>query len=279
MKNVLITGCSSGFGHAAALLFARRGDRVFATMRTLAKGADLEATAQAADLPISLLRLDVNDPGSVESAVREAVATAGPIDVLVNNAGVEMRSSIEDASDEDVRRQFDTNVFGPLRAIRAVLPSMRERRTGTIVNVSSIAGIVSRPFAGFYAASKHALEAISEALYYEVQPFGVRVVLIEPGQFRTQIGANGLVGSGFDTSSPYWERAVRFDAAIKRLVRAGEAPAPDEVAELIHRATYDPSPKLRYLAGEDAQLIASAYRGLDFEAYEEAMRKTLDWNE
>src|SRR6185295_15570580 len=123
---------------------------------------------------------DVVEPASIRSAVDEVLA-AGPVDVLVNNAGIECRSSIEDADDRDVLRQFDTNVFGLLRVTRAVLPAMRARRRGTIVNVSSIAGLVSRPYGGLYSATKHAIEAISEALHFEVQPFGIRVVLIEPG--------------------------------------------------------------------------------------------------
>jgi NAD(P)-dependent dehydrogenase (short-subunit alcohol dehydrogenase family) len=279
VKNVLITGCSSGFGAATALLFARRGDRVLATMRDPDKGGDLAAAARGEGLRLELLRLDVDDPASVERAVGAAHEIAGPLDVVVNNAGIELRSSIEDASDADVRRQFETNVFGPLRVVRAVLPRMRERGSGTIVNVSSIAGVVSRPFGGLYAATKHALEAISEALHYELQPFGIRVVVVQPGQYRTRLVENALQGSGFVPSSPYWERSQRFDTAIKRLVPGGEAPGPDEVAEIIHRAVHDPTPRLRHLAGEDAKLIASAYRSLDFEAYERAMREALDWYE
>ncbi len=276
MANVLITGCSSGFGLETALVFARHGDRVFATMRDVSRGAELTEAARREKLPLEVLQLDVCDQPSVAAAIGRAEA-AGPLDVLVNNAGIELRSSIEDASDDDVRRQFDTNVFGVLRTIRAVLPGMRVRRRGTIVNVSSIAGIVARPYGGLYAASKHALEAISEALHLEVQPFGVRVVLIEPGQYGTQLLDNAIVGSGFTPSSPYWERSERFDVAIKRLRPGGVAGSPREVAELIRSAVHDEQPRLRYLAGGDAETIAGAYRQLSFEDYERAMRQTLDW--
>lgn len=275
MANVLITGCSSGFGLEAALVFARHGDRVLATMRNPDDGAALARTARDEQLTLELLRLDVGDGASIASAL----AAAGPIDVLVNNAGIELRSSIEDASEEDVRRQFDTNVFGPLRLIRAVLPGMRARRSGTIVNVSSIAGIVARPYGGLYAASKHALEAISEALHFEVQPFGVRVVLIEPGQFATRLLDNAITGDGFGPGSPYWERAERFDAAIKTLRPGGVAGSAHDVAQLIHRAVHDPHPKLRYLAGGDAETIAATYRSLAFEEYERTMRQALDWHD
>lgn len=276
MANVLITGCSSGFGLETALVFARHGDRVFATMRDPAAGAALERSARDEGLRVEVLRLDVADPASIENALATAAA-AGPLDVLVNNAGIELRSPIEDASEEDVRRQFDTNVFGPLRTIRAVLPGMRERRRGTIVNVSSIAGIVARPYGGLYAASKHALEAISEALYFEVQPFGVRVVLVEPGQYGTRLLDNAIVGNGFTSASPYRERAQRFDEAIKKLRPGGVAGSAHDVAELIHRAVHDPHPKLRYLAGGDAETIAATYRSLAFEDYERTMRQALDW--
>lgn len=276
MANVLITGCSSGFGFESALAFARRGDRVFATMRDPGSGAALEAAAASERLLLEILRLDVCDPPSIAAAFAHA-AEAGPLDVLVNNAGIELRSAIEDASDEDVRRQFDTNVFGVLRTTRAVLPAMRARRSGTIVNVSSIAGIVARPYGGLYAASKHALEAISEALSLEVQPFGIRIVLIEPGQYGTRLGDNAIVGAGFRPDSPYWERAERFDVAVKRLRPGGVAGSAAQVAQLIVDAVNDPAPRLRYLAGGDAETIAAVYRQLPFEEYERAMRQTLDW--
>jgi NAD(P)-dependent dehydrogenase (short-subunit alcohol dehydrogenase family) len=276
MANVLITGCSSGFGFETALTFARHGDRVFATMRDTAKGAELEQLARRDELPLELLRLDVCEQASVAAALAHATA-AGPLDVLVNNAGIELRSSIEDASDDDVRQQFDTNVFGVLRTIRLALPAMRARHRGTIVNVSSIAGVVARPYRGLYAASKHALEAISEALHLEVQPFGVRVVLIEPGQYGTRLLDNALVGSGFTPASPYWERAERFDVAIKRLRPGGVAGSAAEVAKIIYDAVHDPQPRLRYLAGQDAHTIAGAYRQMEFEDYERTMRQTLDW--
>lgn len=154
---------------------------------------------------------------------------------------------------------------------------MRARRRGTIVNVSSIAGIVARPYGGLYAASKHALEAISEALHLEVQPFGVRVVLIEPGQYATQLLDNAMVGSGFTEASPYWERSARFDVAIQKLRPGGVAGSAADVARLIYDAVNDPKPRLRYLAGHDAETIADTYRRLSFEDYERTMREVLDW--
>jgi NAD(P)-dependent dehydrogenase (short-subunit alcohol dehydrogenase family) len=276
MASVLITGCSSGFGLFTALRFARAGDRVYATMRNPGRAPGmLRRAIEKEHLSISILRLDVCDPSSVDAALGEA----GQVDVLVNNAGIELRSSIEDASEDDVRRQFETNVFGPVRMIHGVLPSMRERGRGTIVNVSSIAGLVARPFGGFYSATKHALEAISEALHFEVRPFGVRVVLIEPGQYGTRLLDNASNGRAFDSGSPYWETSKRFDERLKQLRPRSQMSDLRKVADLIYTAVHDPTPRLRYLAGDDAKMIANAYRGMEFERYEERMRRALDWQD
>jgi NAD(P)-dependent dehydrogenase (short-subunit alcohol dehydrogenase family) len=277
MANVFITGCSSGFGLSTALAFARAGDRVVATMRRPEEApAELTGPIARERLPIRLDRLDVVDPASIEAAVR----AAGEIDVLVNNAGIELRSSIEDASDEDVEKQFDTNVFGTLRVLRAVLPQMRARKRGIVVNLSSVAGIVARPFGGLYSATKHALEAITEALHFEVAPFGIRVVLIEPGVYATRLLDNAFPGEHFAPTSPYWPTHERFEEALGRLRDGtGGMQDPQEVADAIYAAVHDPQPKLRYLVGRDAHMIATAYKQLDFEQYEQAMRQTMGWTD
>ncbi len=278
MSNVLITGCSSGFGLLTALEFARKGDRVFATMRNLDKATALKDAAAKENLQISLLRLDLLDDSTIASAVDQAEADAGPIDVLVNNAAMELRSPIEEATEDEVRRQFETNVFGTLRVIRRVLPRMRQRGGGTIVNLSSIGGIVAAPYAGYYSATKHAVEAISEAMHYEVKPFGVRVVLIEPGAFPTEFGSNAFMAASFNESSPYHAGAQGFERAFERM-RApdGVRQDPADVARTIRAAVHDEAPKLRYTVGADAQMIAAVRKQLDFEGFEAAMRKTLDW--
>src|SRR5262245_5637280 len=279
MTNVLITGCSSGFGLLTALRFARAGERVFATVRNPAGADELRRAAEAERLPLSVHRLDVCDPASIDAALAEVRAAGGVIDVLVNNAGIECRSSIEDASDEDVRRQFETNVFGALRVIRAVLPGMRERRRGTTVSVSSIAGLVARPYGGLYSASKHAIEAISEALHFEVEPFGIRVVLVEPGQYGTRLLDNAYSGRRFTSASPYWDHSNRFDAALARLRPGGAMGDAREVADIIYEAVHATTPRLRYLAGQDAHTIATVYKQMDFEAYEQAMRASPGWQD
>ncbi len=281
MANVLITGTSSGFGYLMALEFARKGDRVFATMRNLDKAAKLKEAAAAENLSISFLKLDLLDESSIKSAVAQAEAEGGPINVLVNNAAMELRSSIEDASEDEVRKQFETNVFGTLRVIWNVLPGMRERGSGTIVNLSSIGGIVAVPFAGYYSASKHAVEAISESLYYEAKPFGVRVIVIEPGAFPTEFSSNSYEAAKFNESSPYAKSAAGFAAAFDQGLRApgGVRQDPAEVAQAVYKAVHDETPKLRYTVGGDAALIASVRKQLDFEGFEAAMRQTLNWHD
>ena len=274
MASVLVTGCSSGFGKLTALLFARHGHTVFATMRDTAKAGPMEAMAAEEGLDVRVLALDVTDTASVDAAVAEA----GALDVVVNNAGIELRGPIEELADDEVLAQFDTNVFGVIRVVRAVLPGMRERGSGVIVNVSSIAGLVARPFAGAYSASKHALEAISESLHHELRPFGVRIAVVEPGQFETDLLANATIAAGFGPDSPYRESSDSFDVAVRGLVADGK-PAPAEVvAETIVAVAFDPDAGLRHLVGSDAELVMSVRRSGDFEHFDKTLRAALDWN-
>ncbi len=202
MSRILITGSNSGFGELAALTLARAGHDVVATMRTLAKGEGLRSTAEAEDLPIEIRRLDVCDPSSVAEGIGDPAA----LDAVVNNAGFEVAGALEHVDDELWTRQLDTNVLGPMRVIRAVLPAWRERGSGTIVNVSSIAGHVGSPFGGAYSASKHALEGLSEALHFETSVYGIHVKLVEPGRYDTGFHGNIVEVPGWD-ASPYRARA------------------------------------------------------------------------
>jgi NAD(P)-dependent dehydrogenase (short-subunit alcohol dehydrogenase family) len=278
MSTVLVTGCSSGFGKLTALLFGRHGHTVFATMRDTAKAGPMAEVAADEGIDVRVLGLDVDDPASVAAAVAEAEAVAGGgLDVVVNNAGYELRGPIEACTDEEIRAQFETNVLGPLRVIRAVLPGMRTRGSGVIVNVSSIAGLVARPFGGIYSASKHALEAVSETLHHELRGDGIRIALVEPGQFETPLLANAVTAAAFDETSPYWERAERFEDAIARLAPDGRRATAEVVAEAIVAVAFDPSAGLRHLVGADAELIMSVRGAGSFEDYEETMRAALDW--
>jgi NAD(P)-dependent dehydrogenase (short-subunit alcohol dehydrogenase family) len=277
MANVLITGSSTGFGRLAALEFARRGDRVFASMRDTGKGAALLEEAKAEGLEVALVRLDVNDRKSVDATVRDVLERAGSIDVLVNNAGIGTHSPLEHYEDDEVEAIFNTNVLGVIRVVRAVAPHMRAQGGGTIVNVGSLAGKVTAPFSGVYSASKHAVEALSDALYYELHPFGVRVSLIEPGGFETEFSGNRQSVRGFTEGSPYVSLEQRFQQAQERLPGRDAAADPRDVANVIVEAAKAEQPKRRYLVGSDAQMIGGLQKQMSDEDFEKAMRTTLDF--
>ncbi len=269
-SRILITGSNSGFGRLAALTLAKQGHHVIATMRNLSKGDDL--LAEAGDLDIEVRHLDVCSPDSVN----DALADAGSIDVLVNNAGFEVQSALELIDDELMHRQLDTNVVGPLRTIRAVMPAWRERGHGVVVNVSSVVGLATSPFGGAYAASKHALEAMSEALHWEAAPAGIRVHLIEPGRFpTTEFGSNIVRPSGWE-GSDFEAKALTLRAALGSLDSDGPQ-NPQDVADAIARAALDATTPFRTLVGADAEMIVGAKSSMSFEDYETAMRTTLNW--
>ncbi len=279
MLNVLVTGANSGFGLLTAKTFAAAGHKVHAGYRSEARSADLFALARQ-EPGVRPVRLDVTDQGLISAAVEEA-GREQPIDALVNNAGFEMVGPVDSLSDDSLRRQFATNVLGPVRMVRAVAGEMRERRAGAIVNLSSVAGWLTVPYAAAYAASKHALEALSEALWFEMAPFGVRVAIVEPGGFATSFGANVVTDPSFTEASPHFANAQRFRAAVSTFIEAGATGNdPQEVADLVFEAVTTKTPRLRYLAGSDARTLVPFYKSQEFEAYRDAMLPRLglaDW--
>ncbi len=272
MSTILITGSNSGFGKLAALSLAQDGHRVIATMRNLAKGDDLRSAAEGLDVEIR--HLDVCDPASVE----DAVGDPADLDVIVNNAGFEVAGSVHMIPDELMHRQLDTNVLGPVRLIRAVIPTWRRRGSGTIVNVSSIAGVVGAPFGGAYAATKHALEALSEAVHFENSQAGIRVRLVEPGRFETDFSSNIVPAPGWEGSDDH-DRSVRLREAQGVLNGDGPEPDPQDVADAIVLAALDPDAPFRQFVGNDAQLISATKASMPFEDFDTTMRTTLDWHE
>jgi NAD(P)-dependent dehydrogenase (short-subunit alcohol dehydrogenase family) len=247
---ILITGASSGIGRATAIEAARRGHQVFASARRREDLADLTAKG------IETLALDVTDPVSIERGVAATLAAAGRIDALVNNAGYGQYGAIEDVSPEEWRAQFDVNVFGALAVLSAVLPGMRAARRGTIVNVSSLAGKVTVPFAGAYCASKHALEAISDALRVELAPWRIRVVVVEPGPIQTHFGDRSRQATAriLATTGPYssfYENAER--ASLKDFQRGKRRP--ETVARVIVRAIESKRPRTRYRVAPLARIM------------------------
>ena len=245
---VLITGCSTGFGRLAALRFGAAGYRVVASMRRpdSAAGSSLREEAERRGFSLTTPALDVTDDASVDAAVSALLtATGGQIDVLVNNAGYFFSGPVEETTPDALRGQLETNLVGVLRLCRAVLPAMRARRAGTIINVSSISGLVVVPVVGAYHASKFGLEALSEALRYEVRPFGVKVVLVEPGPYRTALYDNEQRPPASEVASPYAPLVRAYQREVGRL-RRGD---PADVAEAIFRAATARNPRLRWRLG------------------------------
>ena len=244
---VLITGASSGIGRATALHFAGRGWRVYASMRRPERAADLRQQAAGSGWSLATPALDVTDDQAVARAVEAILqATGGRIDVLINNAGYYAFGALEETSPEELRAQLDTNVVGVHRVTRAVLPAMRARRTGAIVTIGSIAGKVALPMVGPYHASKWALEGMIEALRYELIPFGIRVALIEPGAYKTDLHVKEIrAGAAGRSDSPY----APLLAAYQRQVAGLRRDDLGELMDVIYRAATFPHPKLRWPAG------------------------------
>lgn len=266
MANILITGCSTGIGYEAALKFARAGNRVYATMRNLAKAAPLQDAAAAERLDVRVVQLDVDSPQSIEHAVAHILGDAGQVDVLVNNAGVTGVGPIETTTDEEWHGVFETNFFGPLRVARAIVPGMRERRAGTIVNVSSAAGRLAGPVYGQYHSSKWALECAMETLAIEVKQFGIRVALVEPGFFVTPILDKALDAWSEREPSPYADIERRMKDLYAAAGQNGGNPA--DVADVIYEAATGPDAKLRWVVGADAVNFIEGRQRLADEEYQ-----------
>jgi NAD(P)-dependent dehydrogenase (short-subunit alcohol dehydrogenase family) len=245
-KVILITGASSGIGKACAEHLASRGYRVFGTCR----GA---AARQSAPDNIEMLSMNVDDDHSVKDAVGNLIEKVGRLDGVINNAGFALMGSVEDTSIEEAKAQMETNFFGVLRVCRAVLPIMRKQGSGHIVNISSLAGVLGLPFSGLYSASKFALEGMTESLRLELRPFGVRVVLIEPGDFNTQLPARRRVASESENNDAYQKRFSKFKAAQEK--DESKAPSPEPVACLVERILRTGAPPLRYTVGMFGQRI------------------------
>lgn len=267
---VLLTGCSSGIGRATAIALAGRGHRVFATARNRNDLAELERG------DLTTLALDVTDPATIDAAVREVLARAGRLDVLVNNAGYGQYGSVEEVTPEEWRAQFDVNFFGTIAVTQAVLPVMRAQRQGRIVNVSSVAGKVAIPFAGPYCATKHALEAMSDALRVEVAPFGIRVSLVEPGPIATRFGdrARSIVAPMLSRPGPYRELYALAERAMDVDFQRGKLPA-EAVANVIVGAIESDRPRPRYPVGVMARAFIALRRVLPDRLLDAQMRRAL----
>jgi NAD(P)-dependent dehydrogenase (short-subunit alcohol dehydrogenase family) len=271
---VLITGTSSGIGLSAALECAAAGYRVVATMRNLERRKPVDEQAKARGLSIDVEQLDVTTPAAA-GKVRELVMKYGPFYGLVNNAGISVGGVFEEQSEEDVRDQFETNVFGMMAVTRAVLPSMRAAQRGRIINVSSMSGRIGMPLLSIYAATKHAVEGFSEALRWEVEPFGVDVCLVEPGTFKTPIFFdNQRRGQNVSREGAYGAITEVVEKIL--LEEAAKAPPPDAVGKAVARLLGEPSPRFRSLIGTDARTLVTLRRMVPDRLFASGIRRLLN---
>lgn len=251
MNTILITGASSGIGKATALRFQAEGWNVIATMRDPAAGAELAALDN-----VLVTRLDVTDGASIVAAVAEGIARFGRIDTLLNNAGYGAYGPLEAFSTERIRRQFDTNVIGLLEVTKAVLPHMRANKAGTIVNISSIGGQITFPLGTLYHGTKFAVEGLSEALHYELEPLGIRVRIVQPGMIRTDFGGRSFDFAMDEGLSDYAPTAQAMGRLFGKL--ATNPSAPEVVADVIWKTANEPGDRLRFRAGPDAEALLDA---------------------
>ncbi|NOU58369.1 SDR family oxidoreductase [Marinifilum caeruleilacunae] len=267
-KTVIITGTSSGFGKLSAKKFQQEGWNVIATMRNPEKETELHLLDH-----VLLCQLDVADNQSIKKAIAEGIKHFGKIDVLVNNAGYVVAGVTEEIPEEDIRRQFDVNLFGALNTMKAILPHFRANKSGTIINVSSVGGKITTPFMAVYQASKFAIEGLTEAMQYELNPFNIKLKLIEPGAFNTNLGTS----MSFTPTKNESDYKNILDKAMAGYAKWGEQQQnPQEVADAIFSACTDGTEQFRYPVGADAIQILAARNQMDDVEFKSMIAQTMD---
>jgi NAD(P)-dependent dehydrogenase (short-subunit alcohol dehydrogenase family) len=271
----VVTGSSSGIGFEIALMLARNGFQTYATMRNLAKSENIKSIASKENLPIHIEQLDVTDNKSVTNAIQAIVSKADRIDVLVNNAGYALTGAFEDLAIEEIKTQYETNLFGLIRTTQAVLPIMRKQKSGTIVNISSGAGRFGYPGGSAYVSTKFAVEGLSESMTYELEPFGIKVILIEPGVIKTNI-ANGMViaKKTQNPNSPYSQIMQKMSTSFEHMLE--NASSPDLVAKVVLQAVTSENPSLRYLAGKDVEMWIESKRNMSDDEFYKMMMQSFN---
>ena len=249
-KTVLVTGCSSGIGLATCHVLSRNNFMTYGTVRNLSKAKKIEDLIDREGLPLKILHLDVNDNQSIKLAVKRVLSDTGRLDVLINNAGYGMFGPIEEITTQEVKKQFETNFFGTIRVIKAIVPIMRKQGNGIIVNISSMVGRFGVPLNFAYVSSKFAVEGLSESIAFELEEFGIRVIVIEPGVVKSDFFQNVRV-KGMDPNSPYHKlmkmRVSFLDKAMKNSMTSSY-----DVASIILDALNSKDPKFRYVVGNNA---------------------------
>jgi NAD(P)-dependent dehydrogenase (short-subunit alcohol dehydrogenase family) len=258
-KVAVVTGSSSGIGYETSLLLARNKITTYATMRNMSKSNGLMEIASKENIPLNVAQLDVNDDISVDNAIRNIIRENERIDILVNNAGYDLFGSLEESSLEEIKQQFETNVFGVMRTTKAVIPIMRKQGNGTIVNISSVGGKVGLfPFTSAYHGTKFAIEGFTESLRQELADFNIRVILIEPGAISSNFAMNIKTAEGFDSNkSPYASLAQQVLQGFNSLFAAYSS-HPSKVAQTILNVLNSSNPELRNPVGEDAEALFRA---------------------
>src|SRR2546426_5336135 len=246
----------------------------FATMRNLEKGRNLKSIAEREKLPLKLVQLDVTDERSVNNAIQSITTEANRVDVLVNNAGYALGGPFEDLAMDEIKAQYETNLFGLIRTTQAVLPIMREQKSGIIVNISSGNGRIGVPTASAYVSTKFAVEGLSESMSYELEPFGIKVVLVEPGVIRTNFSSGMVLAKkAQDPNSPYSQMMQRMGATLQQLEQNGSDV--DLVASIVLKAATNANPELRYLAGKDVENWVEAKRKMSDSEFINSMKQNM----
>jgi len=262
-KTVLITGASSGFGKEAAKLFHTNNWNVIATMRSPEKETELTTLND-----IFITKLDVTDKLSIQKAVAAGIEKFGKIDALVNNAGYGALGALEASTEEQVKQQFDVNLFGLIEVTKAVLPGMREQKSGTIINISSVGGRVTFPFSSLYHATKFAVEGLTESMQYELNPLGINLKIVEPGGYKTEFSGRSMDLFGANNLDDY---QTPFDKFITVLDHWPMSENIGEVAEAIYEAATDGTEKLRYPVGHDAAQLIETRKQMDDAEFKKMM--------
>ncbi|HKX20885.1 MAG TPA: SDR family oxidoreductase [Nitrososphaeraceae archaeon] len=270
----LITGCSSGIGYETALMLARNGFRTFATMRNTKKSDSLQEIIRKEGLDVNIQQLDVNDNTSIENTINNIKNETNRIDVLINNAGFGLVGFFEDLTLEEIRDQFETNFFGVLNITKKIIPVMRLQKRGTIINISSGAGQVGFPGISAYVSTKFAIEGFSESLMYELLPYGINVVIIEPGVTKTNFFRNSKVSDhSVKKNSTYSQSLDKFQRNIELMQE--HATSPTDVANVILQVLGNSEPKQRYIVGNDVAMILEAKRNLSDSEFKKMMIQNI----
>src|SRR5919107_405240 len=277
IRVAVVTGSSSGIGFKTALTLARNGFQTYATMRNIAKSENIKSIATKENLPIYIEQLDVRDNKSVTNAIQAIVSKADRIDVLVNNAGYALTGAFEDLAIEEIKAQYETNLFGLIRTSQAVLPIMRKQKSGTIVNISSGAGRFGYAGASAYISTKFAVEGLSESMSYELEPFGIKIILVEPGVIRTNVFKNIVTAKkSQNPNSPYSQIMQKMSTSFEHMLENASS-SPDLVAKVVLKAVTSENPSLsRYLARKDVETWIEAKRNKSDDEFYNMVKRSFN---